>query len=386
MAPMAGEVIMSSALRTAACRQRMTCRRAAALMPVTQARLPSFSQRLYSTESTSIPPPSTTTRDDVLERYRSQLENRAQQEGVADIYALRETYTTKIQELRRRDSVLPQGAAMAKEQAAATPEASNPEPVAEPAQAAQQAQTAQTAENMAAPAAETPPMSPSPSAPSSRPGARPLSSLLDLDKTRVLPAEELTAIWRLRFANDPLSLCAVIPAATYAAMEAAARARPQFVLPVPHPEQGAEIHYMQWTFDDAPHESGGGGTSTSTVLFTQLAEYKLRGEFAQPHTTVTHYTDLATDCGVVLMQGQVAEGRGVSADDAQWLVMCLQRFYGAWAIPGITVPGAQAGGSITGGSGFDEGARARRMLLQWFAAGDPQFSIEKLLEEVEKFA
>lgn len=164
-------------------------------------------------------------------------------------------------------------------------------------------------------------------------------------------------------------------------MEAAARARPQFVLPVPHPEQGAEIHFLQWTFDTQreKNDKGVAATPSSTVLFTQLAEYKVRGEFAQPHTTVTHYTDLAADCGLVLMQGQVAEGRGVTADHAQWLVMCLQRFYGAWTIPGS--PGAeQRNGSV------DEGARARRQLLQWFAAGDSQFSIERLMEEVEKLA
>lgn len=200
--------------------------------------------------------------------------------------------------------------------------------------------------------------------------------MLDLEKVRTLPIEELSAIWRLRFANDPLSLCAVIPAQTFAAMEAAARARPQFVLPVPHPEQGAEIHFLQWTFD-TQGEQVSAATPSSTVLFTQLAEYKVRGEFAQPHTTVTHYTDLAADCGVVLMHGQVSEGRGVTADHAQFLVMCLQRFYGAWAIPGTP-------GSEKQNSSLDEGAHARRLLLQWFAAGDPQFSIEKLMVEVEK--
>ncbi|CAI4216999.1 unnamed protein product [Parascedosporium putredinis] len=132
---------------------------------------------------------------------------------------------------------------------------------------------------------------------------------------------------------------------------------PQFVLPVPHPEQGAEIHFLQWTFDAA--------SNTSTVLFTQLAEYKARGEFAQPHTTITHHKDLLDERGLVLMQGQVVENRGAKVEDARFLVLCLQKFYGAWEESGQ--PRAE-----------------RKQLLDWFANGDPNFTIDKLLEETER--
>ncbi|EPE10361.1 f1f0 atp synthase assembly protein [Ophiostoma piceae UAMH 11346] len=333
------------------------------------------SKRLYSTDSSdasSTPKPAkatptSPTANEVLERYRSKLESKAKKDGVESIEVLKETYADKIKAIRRRDAVLPEGATTGMKPL----EAKKVEEAVEAAALDLDSEVSSAASSPAGSASSTPASSraasPSPVS-SNTHGARPLSSLLDLEKVRTLPIEELTAIWRLRFAHDPLSLCAVIPAQTYAAMEAAARARPQFVVPVPHPERGAEIHFLQWTFD-----AGQQGTPPSTVLFTQLAEYKLRNEYAQPHTTVSHYTDLAVDCGVVLMHGQVADGRGVTADHAQWLVMCLQRFYGAWAIPGT--PGAP---------GIDEGARARRLLLQWFAAGDPQFSIDKLMEEVEK--
>ncbi|CAK7205521.1 hypothetical protein SEUCBS139899_008297 [Sporothrix eucalyptigena] len=355
---------------------RAACRSAAAAALSASSRLPLHALRLYSTDSSSPPPsPTSSAAKDVIERYRSRLESKAQKEGVTDIDQLREAYTEKIQALRRRDAVLPEGAGVSVE----TPvvEATmgtTPEPASVESSQPSTPSSSTASSSPSSPASPATPTSTASSASSSSAsrGVRPLSSLLDLDKVRTLPMEELSAIWRLRFANDPLSLCAVIPAQTYAAMEAAARARPQFVLPVPHPEQGAEIHFLQWTFDT---QADAQSAPSSTVLFTQLAEYKVRGEFAQPHTTVTHYTDLAADCGVVLMQGQVTDGRGVTADHAQWLVMCLQRFYGAWAIPGM--PGAES-------STVDEGARARRMLLQWFAAGDPQFSIERLMEEVEK--
>lgn len=98
-----------------------------------------------------------------------------------------------------------------------------------------------------------------------------------------------------------------------------------------------------------------------TVLFTHLAEYKLRGEFSQPHTTVTHHLEFAEEKGVVLLQGQVVEGRGVSVDEAKWLLMCLQKFYGV------------------GGEKSE-----RKRLLELFRKGDASFSVEDLVEEAEK--
>lgn len=142
---------------------------------------------------------------------------------------------------------------------------------------------------------------------------------------------------------------------------------PTFVLPVPREGQGAEIHFLQWVFDAA--------SRTSTVLFTQLAEYKARGEWAQPHTSVTHYVDYGDgdgtagsglsheeNQGVVLMAGNVVEGRGASVDDAQWLVMLMQRFYGE----------VGRGGDAT-----------KRKLLAEFGKGDGNFSVDRLLEESE---
>jgi ATP synthase F1 complex assembly factor 1 len=97
------------------------------------------------------------------------------------------------------------------------------------------------------------------------------------------------------------------------------------------------------------------------VLFTHLAEYKLRGEYSQPHTTVTHHLDLAGPKGVVLLQGSVVEGRGVSVDEGKWLLMCLQKFYGV-----------------------GEEKVERKNLLEQFSQGDGGFEVERLLEEAEK--
>ncbi|KAK3300341.1 ATP11 protein-domain-containing protein [Chaetomium fimeti] len=280
----------------------------------------------------------------ILEKYRDKLDRKAREEGHTDIDSLKAAYADKIHTLRKEsDTIL-----------TATPEQPPPPPPSSPT---------------------GPTPNPTPRPPTGSTGIKPLSAILDLPKASALPTAELTAIWRLRHAAQPNSLCATIPTPTFSTMDSLARTNPQFVLPVPHPSQGAELHFLQWTWDAA--------TRSATVLFTQLAEYKARGEFAAPHTTVTHYLDLMGRGGggdggggegglegVVLMQGTVMEDRGVKVDDARWLVMCLQRFYGGW--DGV------------GGEAGKVRAEERRRLLEWFGRGDGRFSVERLLEEAER--
>lgn len=146
-------------------------------------------------------------------------------------------------------------------------------------------------------------------------------------------------------------MCAVIPERIYKRIETTAKRHPQFILPIPREGKGAEIHFLQWTFPTP---------TTTTVLFTHLAEFKLRGEYAQPHTTVTHHLDMSDSKGLVLLQGSVVDGRGITVDEGKWLLMCLQRFYGA------------------------EEKVERRKLLEQFSQGDGGFKVEELLEEAEK--
>jgi ATP synthase F1 complex assembly factor 1 len=248
-------------------------------------------------------------------------------EGLRDINELKEVYKDKIQHLKKKATI--------------------------PIPAANLPPTIPPSPNMASPFPPPPPAPRIPNEkPPSTPGIKTLSSYLDIEKTRALPQKELEAIWRLRHVNDSQSLCAVIPLDVYKTLEATAKKHPHFILPLPKEGQGAEIHFLQWTF---PAEN------TVTVLFTHLAEYKLRGEFSQPHTTITHHLELAEDKGLVLLQGQVVEGRGVSVDEAKWLVMCLQKFYG--------VVGEKS---------------ERRRLLELFGKGDPAFNVEELVEEAEK--
>ncbi|KAI1756658.1 ATP11 protein-domain-containing protein [Xylaria castorea] len=297
----------------------------------------------------------------IVEKYREKLDRKAQAEGLRDVDELKAAYADRIQDLRKKDGVSVPGldALLADEEQPAT-------------HTQAQTQTQPQAQTQAR-------QRPKPPSRSTSQGAvQPLSEILDLPKARGLPVEELSAVWRLRHASSAGSLCAVIPTSTYAALERTAREHPTFVLPVPREGQGAEIHFLQWVFDAV--------SGTSTVLFTQLAEYKARGEWAQPHTSVTHYADYGDgrgssssrssssagnveglshekNQGVVLMAGSLVEGRGASVDDARWLVMLLQRFYGEEGLGGDS---------------------AKRKLLAEFSKGDGNFSVEKLLAESEK--
>jgi ATP synthase F1 complex assembly factor 1 len=193
----------------------------------------------------------------------------------------------------------------------------------------------------------------------SDPPVRTLSSFIDVEKTAELPHKEIETIWRLRHIRDAQSLCALLQGDTFRRIAATARKHPHFILPLPREGQGAEIHFLQWTF---PTET------TVTVLFTHLAEFKLRGEFAQPHTTITYHTDLLNSKGVVLLEGRVMENKGVSVEEGQLLLMNLQKFYGFEALT----------------EAARENKERRQKLLQQFSGGDESFKVEELLEEAER--
>lgn len=280
---------------------------------------------------------------------------------------MKNAYKEKIQNLREKAST------------AATPEA--PAPASDPSSHSPVSPSSQAQQ----PSSKT--TKASDSAPSN--GIKPLDSFIDVEKVAGLPPKEIEALWRLRHVSNPHSICAAVPKETYERIVATARQNPQFVLPVPRtvteeqPEakkengepatetkQGAEIHFLQWGFHppaSPPSVNASPGqlanAHTSTVLFTHLAAYQAHGSYAQPHTTITNYLDLADSKGLVLMVGQVMPDTGVTSADASWLVSCLQRFYDF---------GGQA-------------SEKKGDLVRMFNRGDVQnFKLEDLLEETEK--
>lgn len=274
----------------------------------------------------------------VLDKYKEKLDQKAKEKGLKDVEELKEAYSDKIQKLRKQ-AVVPGANAPLETQAPPTPEkVSSSIPYQPPPPPEPQKTSKSQAE---------------------RDGIKTLSGFIDVEKTSELPKKEIESIWRLRHVQDPNSLCAVMQTDTFQRISSTARQHPQFILPIPREGQGAEIHFLQWTFPSP---------TTVTVLFTHLAEFKIRGEFAQPHTTVTHHLDLAERNGLVLLEGRVTEGKGISVEEGKWLLMCLQKFYGF-------EPHSEVA---------KQNADRRKKLMVQFSEGDETFKVEELLEEAEK--
>jgi ATP synthase mitochondrial F1 complex assembly factor 1 len=313
----------------------------------------------------------------ITEKYRAKLQDKARQEGLESISELKEVYKEKISDVKRRAATLgpPIREGGATDTATTSPGLQHPPPPPPTPQARAQTQ------GKGSPTHKVP-----------ETGIKPLSSYLDLEKISALPAKEIELIWRLRHASDPNSLTAVVPLSTYNRMLASAKKHPQFILPLPRPASDdgsgdiqqaadgfagkdvkrttADVHFLQWAWHPPSVAPAPGqrtaNTHTSTVIFTHLAAFKLHGEHAQPHTTITHHLDLADSHELVLLNGGVVNGRGVSAEEARWLLMCLQKFY--------DVEGHG------GGMGKDK----RQELMRKFSTGDTTFSLEELLDEAER--
>jgi len=290
----------------------------------------------------------------IMAKYREKLERVAKEKGLSDISELKEQYKEKIDTLRKQ-AIVP---------GATGPLTPPPSPEATPSQPASSASSQKSPW-------PSPPPPPTPrstsAAPAPPPGVKTLNSFLDLTKVRELPNKEVEALWRLRHAGKPQSIHFSVPAKVFRSLLQTAKQHPSFVLPVPREvpvedeqaakeegktHQAAELHYLQFAH---PH------VDTTTLLFTSLAEFKLRGEFASPHTTVTFHQELADSHDLVLGQGIVVENKGISVDEARWLVMCMQKFY------------VQS-----------EEGKGRGELLNMFTRGDSGFQVERLIDEAEK--
>ncbi|KAF2845098.1 F1F0 ATP synthase assembly protein-like protein Atp11 [Plenodomus tracheiphilus IPT5] len=304
----------------------------------------------------------------ILAKYKAKLEEKAKAQGLKDLEQLKEQYKDKIEELRKQ-AIVPGATGLL------TPP---PTPTSSPTPSTSPPPTNPSHKPTPKSPWPSPPPPPPPQQPNTTPapppGIKTLSSYLDLPKIQPLPEKEIQALWRLRHASNPQSIHFSLPAQTFSSLLRTAKQHPSFVLPVPREipredaadgavvgagggghgemQQAAELHYLQFTH---PH------VDTTTLMFTTLAEFKLRGEFASPHTTITFHQELAASHGLVLGQGLVIEGRGVSVDDARWLVMCMQKFY------------VQS-----------EGNKERGELLSMFTRGDSAFTVETLIDEAEK--
>lgn len=184
-----------------------------------------------------------------------------------------------------------------------------------------------------------------------------LDSFVKLDKFKELGKQEIEFLWRARHINNERALCAIVGPELFYKMFLNGRKHPMFVLPLPKGDEGCEMHIVQWNFV---------GEHLTHVIFTTLAEFKLHQDFARPHTTLMFHTDLAVEKDCVLLNGQVEKDSAMSLQDAQFLILALQEFYGAT----ITDP---------------ETTKRRQALLRSFTEGSDNFPIDMVIEEIETF-
>ncbi|KAL9938638.1 hypothetical protein V8E36_002357 [Tilletia maclaganii] len=230
---------------------------------------------------------------------------------------------------------------------------------------------------------------------------KPLSAIMDLNKLLgvgtaeegKVDAQKVAELWTT-YHTLKNKLSAVIPLATYERLLKTAQRYPRFVVPLARdpapvavegqdqaadePQQGGhEMFYLEWATLPlpAPHFALASASTPSsplpkpsTVLFTSLAEYKLRQEFAQPALVLTHYTDLAHSHGLVLMRGEISEQGGAAGAskmrdaDAQQLCVTLQRFY----LPALELEG--------------QASAERAELVRVFHEEPEKFDVERLIK------
>ncbi|SCV69860.1 BQ2448_1254 [Microbotryum intermedium] len=165
---------------------------------------------------------------------------------------------------------------------------------------------------------------------------KPLNDIMDLSKAATLNSTAVSQLWTT-YHQAKGYLSAAVPVETYERMVKLAKRYPLFVLPLARDVSVGEIeadkatatemYLMEWALLPPPTTAHTPVPSPSTVLFTPLAEYKVRQAYAQPYLILTHYSDLAESHKVVLMRGEITTNVALDPTAAQILTVRMQLFY-----------------------------------------------------------
>lgn len=274
--------------------------------------------------------------DEVAEKYREKLLQKAKAEGASSIDELKDKYKDKIESQKK---VYEKADPYAKlHETSDTPD--------------NQTETAKAASEA---------LKNAPKVPSS--DIKSLDTFIDVSKFMLHNNKEIEMLWKMRFSSNPRAICGLVAGDTFATIYKNARKNPMFILPLPHeaPDAektgnggGVEMHLVQWSFV---------GPYTIHCIFTTLAEYKLHQEYAKPHTTLIFHSDLLADKAIALLNGTVEKDATVTMDEAHLLTLFLQKFYSA-------TPATESG-------------RKKLELLSAFTTGDENFSLDELLNQAQ---
>lgn len=141
--------------------------------------------------------------------------------------------------------------------------------------------------------------------------AKPLNSIMDVDRAQHKSPEDLTSIWddyHLGRGHIGVSMKAKL----YKLLEQRAADCPYFVIPL---WRGSGYTSM-FSQVKIPH-----------MIFTGLEDYKARGTQASPYFKVTHYTEFAESKDLVLVRGDVVFTSKLTDDEAKWLLETTHSFY-----------------------------------------------------------
>lgn len=137
-----------------------------------------------------------------------------------------------------------------------------------------------------------------------------LDSVVKVDMLKELPPSEIERIWK-EYHKDKDRICAVIPKQVYEKINETSKNYPMFLYALPR-KTGFEFFFAQFEGD--------------SCYFTSLVNYQAYQENAPILLTMTHYTELQDDKGIVLLTGEL-NTEFISVQDAQFLANQLQLFY-----------------------------------------------------------
>ncbi|CAG5124144.1 unnamed protein product [Candidula unifasciata] len=138
-----------------------------------------------------------------------------------------------------------------------------------------------------------------------------LDSILKMDLIHDKTAEEISKIWN-QYHSGKDCVYAVLKAEDYENLREKSKECPVFVYPVRR-DDGFEFILSQFDRNE--------------VYFTPLGMFQMVRENAPPCLTLTHYTDLIEDKGIVLMNGQFDE-KVLKQQLALSLVQQMSIYYG----------------------------------------------------------
>ncbi|CAG8499203.1 3402_t:CDS:2 [Acaulospora colombiana] len=143
------------------------------------------------------------------------------------------------------------------------------------------------------------------------PNVKPLDKILNMEKVINQSSEVIGNLWTEYYSTKDC-LSAVIPAETYRTLFERGQKYPMFIAPLPK-DTGLEFYILQFQFHQC--------------YFTSLLEYKTHGSEARQYLVLTHFPDLMSSKGIVLMHGELLEPKLLSLKNAQYLAYFMQKFY-----------------------------------------------------------